>query len=81
MFVQSFFTQFQFKASENTVIVKVVVVQTGQPDFYSTLVRALVGAFYTIDLGQVHFSVAREKIQNSKLTNSLALSYKNSIHS
>ena len=34
--LQSFFTQ--FKANENTVIVKVVVVQTGQPDFYSILI-------------------------------------------
>ena len=46
VFVQLFFTQ--FKASENAVILMMVVVQTGQLIFYETLVQDRVGVFYTI---------------------------------
>ena len=46
VFVQLFFTQ--FKASENAVILMMVVVQTGQLIFYNTLVQHPVGDFYTI---------------------------------
>ena len=46
MFVQLFFTQ--FKASENTVILIMVVVQTGQLIFHDTFVQDPVGDFYTI---------------------------------
>ena len=46
VFVQLFFTQ--FKASENAVILMMVVVLTGQLIFYDTLVQDPVGVFYTI---------------------------------
>ena len=46
VWVPSFFTQ--LKASGNTVISKVMVVQTGQLIFYDTLVQDHVGDFYTI---------------------------------
>ena len=46
VFVQLFFTQ--IKASENALILMMVVVQTGQLIFYDTLVQDPVGGFYTI---------------------------------
>ena len=46
VFVQLFFTQ--FKASENAVILMMVVVQTGQLISYDTLIQDPVRVFYTI---------------------------------
>ena len=52
VWVPSFFTQ--LKASGNTVISKVMVVQTGQLIFYNTLVQDPVGVFYTIQKWNLH---------------------------
>ena len=73
VFVQLFFTQ--FKASENAVILMMVVVQTGQLIFYETLVQDRVGVFYTIQKWNLHnfktslqefFSNSKRHIQSCK---------------
>ena len=52
VFVQLFFTQ--FKASENAVILMMVVVQTGQLISYDTLIQDPVRVFYTIQKWNLH---------------------------